>query len=55
MCSCKTLVVLVVVVDIIRRHFIADAFDLGQVHVGLVEGRVALGQALRGDFSFPKL
>jgi hypothetical protein len=48
-------VVVVVVVVIIRRLFIAEAFDLKQVHVGLVAGRVALGQVLRWDFGFPKL
>jgi hypothetical protein len=45
--------VAVVVVVIIRRLFIA--LDLGQVHVGLVAGRVALGQGLLRDFSLQKL
>lgn len=44
----------VVAVVIIRRLFIADTFDLGQVYVGLVAGRVAQGQVLRRDFCFPK-
>jgi len=48
-------VVVVVIVVIIRRLFIADAFDLGQVHVRFLAGRVAIRQVLCRDFSFPKL
>ena len=61
MCSCKTLLASSSSSSISSssssssNHSPAFPFDLGQVHVGLVTGRVALGQVLRRDFSFPKL